>query len=123
MGGHDSDPSVGPGYFVPPVGVFFSLSGFIFFSLLFDFFFGVLLCFFALALSPCIFPFLFFVSLFCYFSLRVFHFYFLFTFLCFFVSPFSLFQCIGVAGVCMLWHGIVLLLSTWYNVAACVVVL
>ena len=50
-------------------------------------------------------------------------------FLCFFDFPFSLFQCIGVAGVCtylvpyMLWHGIVLLLSTWYNVAACVVVL
>ena len=41
----------------------------------------------------------------------------------FFVFPFSLFQCIGVAGVCMLWHGIVLLLSIWYNVATCVEVL
>ena len=48
----------------------------------------------------------------------------LFSFLCcFFVFPFSLFECIGVAGVCMLWHGIVLLLSTWCNVAAYVVVL
>ena len=46
---------------------------------------------------------------------------------------FSLFQCIGVAGVCIIRyachspaqrHGIVLLLlSTWYNIAACVVVL
>ena len=31
----------------------------------------------------------------------------------------SLFQCIGVAGVCTLWHGIVLLLSTWYNLYIC----
>ena len=41
----------------------------------------------------------------------------------FFVFPFSLFQCVGVAGLCILWHGVVLLLSTWYNVAARVVVL
>ena len=70
-----------------------------------------------LLLSPYMFPFLWFVvSLFCYFSLIHFHFH--FTFLCFFVFPFSLFHCIGVAGVCMLWHGIVLLvlLFTLYHV-------
>ena len=39
------------------------------------------------------------------------------AFLCLFVFPLSL----SVDGVCILWHGIVLLLSTWYNVAACVV--
>ena len=38
---------------------------------------------------------------------------------CLFVFPLSH----SVDGVCILWHGIVLLLSTWYNVAACVVVL
>ena len=36
--------------------------------------------------------------------------------------PFTLFQYIGVAGVCMLCHGIVPL-SNWYNVAASVVVM
>ena len=59
-----------------------------------------------------------FVCIFCYSSHFIFH----FTFFCFSVFPFSLFQCIVVAGVCTLWHGIaVLLLSTWYNVAVCVV--
>ena len=39
------------------------------------------------------------------------------------VSLSLLFLRIGVAGVSILWHGIVLLLSTWYYVAACVAVL
>ena len=59
MGEHGSDPSVRPGNF------FATRRGFLFFPFLFDFFVGVFLCFFALALSPDIFPFLFVVSLFC----------------------------------------------------------
>ena len=93
---------------------------------MFDFFFGVFISFNCSACCLCTYisPFLLFD---CFFGLglvisfssstRVYY------FLCFFFFPFFLLQCIGVAGVCMLQHGIVLLLSTWYNVAACVVVL
>ena len=101
MGGHDSDSSVGPGYFSS------TRRGLLLFSFLsfarsavFYFFFGVFICFFALALSLYLsFYFIFFVT----FSLFHFLFY-VFVFLCF---PFSLFQGIGVAGVCMYveaWH-------------------
>ena len=70
-------------------------------------FFGVFLSLFALALSPHIsFHFLLFFFLFFFFTLVYFIFYFIFTrfFVLFFGSVFlfSLFQCIGVAGVCML---------------------
>ena len=50
-GWDDSDSTaLGSGYFLPPVGVFFALR------------FFLIICFFALALSPYVFPFLLFVS-------------------------------------------------------------
>ena len=76
-------------FFFHPSGVFFVLlcSSFLFF--------GAIICFFALALSPYIFHFISFVCFISHFS---------FFSCASFVFPFSLFQCIGVAGVCCACH-------------------
>ena len=112
-----------------PVGVFFSVLFFSFLCSLLDFSLGVLLSFLLLLWLPICF--LLSSSLVCFCILlltRLISFSFLFStfFLVFLCFLFFLFQCIGAADVCSLRHGIVLLillLSTWCNVAACVVVL
>ena len=101
--------SVGPEYcsliVLPSVGVFFS-----FLALLFDFFASWIFAYQVYISFS-------FVYLFCYLS--IFHLYFYFTF-CVSVSfLFLSFQCIGAAGVGMFWHGVVLLLSTWYHLHSC----